>query len=396
MNSVHYPFTAIVGQDRMKLALILNVINPGLSGVLIRGEKGTSKSTAVRALASILPEIEVVEGCPFQRGPDEENAVCLECGNDKCREGVLRNGEQKTVNRKVRVIELPLGATEDRVVGSINLEHALQHGEKYIDPGILDSVLRYVRTKLLPDIERIQDETDALCNALEGKHVPPGLSGSPSRGMADILPTERNFFSVNPFKIPGESAWKAGETLGDELVDTFTRDTGAPPETVAMVLWAGNTMSTLGEDVAEGIYLMGVRPVWNGRNGRGEGLEIIPSREVKFPRIDVTFRTSGLFRDTFPNVMELLDEAVLITAALEEPSSMNAIRKNVQREKKELIRTGMDPGKAEREASFRVFSDPPVGYGTGVPEMIETRQWRERETCHTWWIRFSIGTQPPK
>ncbi len=136
-----YPFVAIVGQEPMKLSLILNVINPGLSGVLIRGEKGTAKSTAVRALADVLPEIEVVADCPFQLPAEGDPAVCAPCGNLACRE-TPPGRARKTVRSKVRVVELPVGATEDRVVGTLDLEHALKEGEKRFEPGILAAAHR--------------------------------------------------------------------------------------------------------------------------------------------------------------------------------------------------------------------------------------------------------------
>jgi len=128
---ITFPFTALVGQDRMKTALILNAINPRLAGVLIRGEKGTAKSTAVRALASLLPEIEAVEGCPFGCDPDQPERFCPIC-KIKAMEGPLHR-----IKRKTKVVELPINATEDRVVGTLDLEHALKHGEKRFEPGVL-------------------------------------------------------------------------------------------------------------------------------------------------------------------------------------------------------------------------------------------------------------------
>jgi cobaltochelatase CobN len=240
-------------------------------------------------------------------------------------------------------------------------------------------VVEYVRGSLVPRIRETHQEVEAIVRALSGRHIRPGASGSPTRGMADILPTGRNFYSVDPFKIPGESAWKAGTRLGNALVDRHKQDAGTPPDTIAMVVWAGNTMQTLGEDVAEALYLMGVRPVWNERNGRVDGLEIIPASDLAFPRVDITFRTSGLFRDTFPNVMELLDEAVLLAADQDEPPEVNHIRANVRREAEKLAAEGRDSEEAMREAAFRVFSDPPGAYGTGVPDAIEAKQWETSE-----------------
>ncbi len=127
-----YPFSAIVGQDKMKLGCVLNAINPKLSGVLIRGEKGTAKSTAVRALAALLPEIEVVEGCPFRCDPREKSKLCPDCI-----ERLEETGELPAARERMRVVDLPINATEDRVVGTLDLEHAIQKGEKKFEPGVL-------------------------------------------------------------------------------------------------------------------------------------------------------------------------------------------------------------------------------------------------------------------
>ena len=141
-NPSLYPFTAIVGQESMKRALILNLITPSLSGVLIRGEKGTAKSTAVRALAEILPSIEVICDCPFQLSPAEGTDTCEECYHETCREKRMAGKKIDAMERPIRVVELPVGATEDRVVGTMDLEHALQKGEKRIEPGLLAAVHR--------------------------------------------------------------------------------------------------------------------------------------------------------------------------------------------------------------------------------------------------------------
>lgn len=172
-----YPFPAIVGQDKMKLALILNVINPGLSGVLIRGEKGTAKSTAVRALADILPVLQVVKECPFQLPPGEIQSVCVDCMKIECRASTLNGEPSDTVERKVRVVELPVGATEDRVVGTLDLEHALQKGEKRIEPGILAEAHRgilYVdEVNLLDDhvVDVLLDSAAMAVNTVEREGI---------------------------------------------------------------------------------------------------------------------------------------------------------------------------------------------------------------------------------
>lgn len=139
LRTLHYtlPFTAIVGQQQMKLALVLNAINPRIGGVLIRGEKGTAKSTAVRALADVLPEISVMQGCPFSCDPGDPDSYCPICS------GMANNGDQITqTTRSVRVVTLPLGATEDRVVGTLDLKRAIKEGIAALDPGILAAAHR--------------------------------------------------------------------------------------------------------------------------------------------------------------------------------------------------------------------------------------------------------------
>lgn len=135
----NYPFAAIVGQEKMKKALILNIINPKLGGVLIRGEKGTAKSTAVRALAELLPERDQVEGCPFSCDPAEANLLCSRCAEEK-----RLGNTQGTVKRLMKVVDLPVSATEDRVVGTLDIEHAITKGEKKFEPGILAQANRNI------------------------------------------------------------------------------------------------------------------------------------------------------------------------------------------------------------------------------------------------------------
>ena len=143
LDRYSYPFTAIVGQDEMKLALVLNAINPTIGGVLIRGEKGTGKSTAVRALARLLPEQKVVEGCHFGCHPEDPEDWCLDC-----RERAA-SGSLPSTTRRMRVVELPINASEDRVVGTIDLEAALKEGSRRFEPGVLAEANRNIVDVLL-------------------------------------------------------------------------------------------------------------------------------------------------------------------------------------------------------------------------------------------------------
>ena len=170
--TLNFPFTAIVGQEKMKLALVLNAINPKLSGVLIRGEKGTAKSTAVRSLAVLLPNVKVVRDCPFHCDPDDSHKMCIQC-----RETAPGSEKLKVENRQTRVINLPVSATEDRVVGTLDLEHAIKKGEKRFEPGVLADANRgilYVdEVNLLDDhiVDVLLDSAAMGVNSIEREGV---------------------------------------------------------------------------------------------------------------------------------------------------------------------------------------------------------------------------------
>lgn len=168
----NYPFAAIVGQEEMKKALVLNIINPLLGGVLIRGEKGTAKSTAVRALAELLPEREQVGGCTFGCDPNEESLLCSDCLETK-----KQDGEFQVINSKMRVIELPVSATEDRVVGTLDIEHAIKKGEKKFEAGILAQANRNIlyvdEVNLLDDhvVDVLLDSAAMAINTIEREGI---------------------------------------------------------------------------------------------------------------------------------------------------------------------------------------------------------------------------------
>ena len=201
-----YPFAAIVGQENMKLALILNIINPTLSGVLIRGEKGTAKSTAVRALADILPAIEVVKDCPFQHSTEETDDVCNDCVHTACKEAILGQKTVSTLRRDIKVIELPVGATEDRVVGTMDMEHALKKGEKRVEPGLLAAAHRGI---LYVDEVNLLDD-----------HVVDVLLDSAAMGVNTIEREGISFSHPARFTLVGTMNPEEGE-LRPQLLDRF-------------------------------------------------------------------------------------------------------------------------------------------------------------------------------
>lgn len=257
-----------------------------------------------------------------------------------------------------------------------------------IDPAV-SRVLLYIAESLVPNIRRTVDEIENALTAFDGRFVPPGPSGAPSRGQADILPTGRNFYSVDPQKIPSPGAWEVGKRLGDALLERYLQENDSYPESIGIILFGGSTMRSKGDDVAEILYLMGVKPVWRRGSGNVKGLELIPAEALKRPRLDVVPRISGFFRDAFPNLVELIDEAANMVAALNEPPEINMLRRNVLKDKARYEKEGMDSAEAWREATFRVFGCPPGTYGAGVEELVESKNWETQEDLADNYIRYS-------
>lgn len=250
-------------------------------------------------------------------------------------------------------------------------------------------VLNYIVGTLVPNIRLCTEEIDAALAAFDGRFVRPGPTGSPSRGQADILPTGRNFYSVDPNKIPSPAAWEVGVRLGDALIERYLRETGRYPDSIGILVYGTVTMRTRGDDIAEIYYLMGLKPVWQKGSGNVCGLEVIPLSELKRPRLDVVPRISGFFRDSFPNLVERIDEAVRIAAALKEPPESNFLRRNVYKDIEAYWKEGLGEEEAFREATFRVFGCPPGTYGAGVSELIESKNWKTQEDLGNNYIRYS-------
>ncbi|RZS43412.1 cobaltochelatase CobN subunit [Herbihabitans rhizosphaerae] len=231
------------------------------------------------------------------------------------------------------------------------------------------AVLRFAADEIVPRLARTTDEIDAVLHALDGGYVPAGPSGSPLRGLINVLPTGRNFYSVDPKAVPSRLAWDTGQAMADSLLARYREDTGEWPRSVGLSIWGTSAMRTAGDDIAEVFALLGVRPVWDDASRRVSGLEVIPLAELERPRIDVTVRISGFFRDAFPHVVYLLDDAVRMVAALDEPDSDNFVRAHV--------RTDLDAHGDERRATARVFGSKPGTYGAGLLQLIDSHNWRD-------------------
>lgn len=240
----------------------------------------------------------------------------------------------------------------------------------------LVAVCHYICEKLVPNLSKTEQEIDSVIDALAGRYIEPGPAGAPTSGMADVLPTGRNFYGVDPRALPSPLAWEIGKRLGDALLERFIADEGRHPESIGMIFWSGNNMRTRGQCIAEFLYLMGVQPVWQKGSGRVTGLTVIPLAELGRPRIDVTARVSGMFRDSMPPAMYLLDLAVELIADLDEPLEMNFVRKHVLAEQALLQSQGMEEADAKEQSHYRVFSCQPGTYGAGVGVLLENKNWQ--------------------
>jgi cobaltochelatase CobN len=229
------------------------------------------------------------------------------------------------------------------------------------------AVLRFAADEVVPRLERTTDELTHILRALRGGYVPAGPSGSPTRGLVNVLPTGRNFYSVDPKAIPSRLSWEVGQALADSLVARYLADTGDYPRSVGLTVWGTSCMRTQGDDIAEILALLGCRPVWDDASRRVTGFEIVPTAELARPRVDVTVRISGFFRDAFPHVVALLDDAVQAVAALDEPEDANYVRAHVEQDTAEHG--------DRRRATARIFGSKPGAYGAGLLPLIDARNW---------------------
>jgi cobaltochelatase CobN len=244
------------------------------------------------------------------------------------------------------------------------------------DDGVA-TVLRFACSDLVPNLRRTTDEIENLLRGLDGRYVPAGPSGAPTRGMAHILPTGRNFYSVDPRSLPSQAAWRVGRQLAQEVLQRYLKETGRYPESVSISVWGTSAMRTHGDDAAEILALLGVRPVWQAENRRLTGVEVVPLVELGRPRIDVTTRISGFFRDAFPQLIQLIDQAVNAVIALDEPPEQNFVRKHYLAELEARAAAKEDRSQAERSARYRVFGSKPGTYGAGILPLINEKNWKD-------------------
>ena len=255
----------------------------------------------------------------------------------------------------------------------------------HADPTVV-RVLRFAAEQVVPRLDATTDELDAVLHALDGGFIAAGPSGSPLRGLVNVLPTGRNFYTVDPRAVPSRLAYDTGVAMADSLVQRYVDETGDYPRSVGLSVWGTSAMRTSGDDIAEVLALIGVRPRWDEASRRVSGLDVVSLDELGRPRIDVTVRISGFFRDAFPHVIAMLDDAIRLVAGLDEPVGPELRPAHAQADRAEH---GDD-----RRATTRIFGSAPGSYGAGILQVVEAGNWRDDQDLaevYTQWGGFAYG-----
>lgn len=283
-------------------------------------------------------------------------------------------------------------AVEEQARGLVAALHRADWSVDAVDgitaglPDTVAEILRFAATEVVPRLRGTDQEIDRVLHALNGGFIPAGPSGSPLRGLINVLPTGRNFYSVDPKAVPSRLAWETGQAMAESLVARYLQDHGEYPRSVGLSVWGTSAMRTSGDDVAEVFALLGVLPVWDEASRRVTHLEPIALDELKWPRIDVTVRISGFFRDAFPHVLAMMDDAVRMVAGLDETDEQNYVRAHAQAD---LAEHGDD-----RRSTTRIFGSKPGTYGAGLLQLIDSKSWRSDEDLaqvYTTWGGFAYG-----
>jgi cobaltochelatase CobN len=240
------------------------------------------------------------------------------------------------------------------------------------------------------------NELKALLDGLDGRSVLPGPSGAPSRGRLDVLPTGRNFYSVDIRAVPTPTAWELGRRSAENVLRRHFQDHGVYPRALALSVWGTANMRTGGDDVAQALAFIGARPTWDPSSLRLSGYEIIPLAKLGRPRVDVTLRISGFFRDAFPAQITLFDRAVRAIGALDEPEDDNPIAARMRNDALGLIKGGESEQSAALAAGHRIFGSKPGAYGAGLQALIDSGTWSTKSdlaTAFLDWGQYAYGAK---
>ena len=257
------------------------------------------------------------------------------------------------------------------------------------------SVLTWINETLAPRLNTSgPSEINGILQALDGRFVAPGPSGAPTRGRPDVLPTGRNFYSLDSRSLPTRAAWELGRKSAERVIERYTQDHGDWPKAIALSAWGTSNMRTGGDDIAQALALMGAAPLWEPASGRVTGFEIIPLAKLGRPRVDVTFRVSGFFRDAFPAQMDLLDSAARAISDLDEDADDNPIAGTMKHDVSKWQSEGLTPEQAKHLASARIFGSKPGAYGAGLQALIDEKIWNTEEDlagAYLTWGQYTYG-----
>ncbi|MHC3437732.1 cobaltochelatase subunit CobN [Natrialbaceae archaeon A-gly3] len=291
------------------------------------------------------------------------------------------------------------GGSDDEVNINLLIVDLETIGDAKAKPGAHDDLrkaLAFICEEAAPRVEGAEDEIPRTADALEGEYVPPGGSGAPTRGGVDLLPTARNFYTLDPRKVPAKAAWQVGKEVAEGVLERHYDENDEYPEEIGVVAWGTPTIRTRGETIAQVLAMMGVEPQWTDA-GRVDDVEPIPLEELDRPRIDVTTRVSGLFRDAFPAAAGVIHDAVDAVVDLEEPHEMNYVKKHVEEEAAELEEEdGLEADEARDAVMDRVFTTKPGGYGAGTNKAVDEGNWDDRSdlaSVYVQWGGYAMGSR---
>jgi cobaltochelatase CobN len=291
----------------------------------------------------------------------------------------------RTIGDAVEVLEEHAMHLVERIINNqLNLNAMCADGGDMIN-----HVSTWIKSRLLPALLQTDKEIINLLRGLDGKYVPSGQSGAPTRGRPEVLPTGNNFYSVDIRAIPTESAWDVGRKAAETLIECYTQEHGEYPKTLVLSLWGTSTMRTGGDDIAQALALLGVQPVWDNAARRVVDLEILPLEVLGRPRVDVTLRVSGFFRDAFGNLINLFDQAVEAVAGLDEPVSLNPLAAQVLEETEYWRKVGLSETEALERSLYRIFGSKPGAYGAGLQGLIESQNWSNDSDIARAYINWS-------
>ena len=311
---------------------------------------------------------------------------------DRGQFSVVNGKTCRTIGEIVEILEQHAAELVEQLIATNNQQPTTNNQQQ------TQRELDWIRDRLLPALEQTNQELTHLLRGLDGRYVPSGPSGAPTRGRPEVLPTGRNFYSVDIRAIPTETAWDVGRKAAEVLIERYTQENGEYPKTLGLSVWGTSTMRTGGDDLAEALALLGVQPVWDYPSRRVVDFEILPVSVLGRPRVDVTLRISGFFRDAFPNLIDLFDQAVIAVAALDEPPEQNPLASQVKQEQQQWEAAGLGKEEAQMRSLCRIFGSKPGAYGAGLQGLIEAQNWTDEQDlarAYINWSSYAYTSTPP-